>query len=293
MTALLVEAGAAAWLEDDPFAAHEWWEHAWLQTTAGPQKEALRGLIQWAAAAHLDTLGRNAAAQNVRDRALGRLERTQNRLTLAQWLLDIPDRQRDVLTFRPQTAQLPANAVILAAGQGTRAGGPKGLIDVEGQPLWLHRALGLRRQGIAHVRAVVHPQGELLERPGITALHSDPLGTPLHSLQKALKTEETLPIFLLPVDCPLPPRGVLVRLLAHAQVHPEVLAVRPLVEIEGQLRGGHPVLLTPAASRLLLGLDAGTTRLDRALHALGPAYAGVQVRERGVLGNFNRDGRTE
>ena len=54
-------------------------------------------------------------------------------------------------------SDVPATGVLLAAGHGRRAGGPKALIPVEGAPLWQVRAQQLQQAGLARVVAVVHP----------------------------------------------------------------------------------------------------------------------------------------
>ncbi len=286
---LLVAAGGAAWDEADFHAAHGWWEAAWLREPEGPRREGLRALTQWAAAAHVDTLGRSAAAARIRDRARQRFRRTATRLALAPFALDLPSDDREDLRLRDQNALFETTAVLLAAGHGRRAGGPKALIAVEGQPLWLRQAQRLRGVGLPQVIAVLHPDVALRDAPGLRALHGDPDATPLHSLQRALAATPG-PVLLLPVDCPAPARGVVVRLLAAAARDPLVQAARPVVQDADGVRGGHPLWLAAGTCQQLRALDAQRGRLDVFLRGLGAGYVDVPVADRSVLGNFNRDG---
>ncbi len=287
--ALLVEAGGAAWEEADAFAAHEWWEAAWLRQPDGPLREGLRALTQWAAAAHLDVLGRCEAALTIRARARQRFRRTENRLALAPFALDLPSDEHDNLVLRDKNDAFAVTAVLLAAGHGRRAGGPKALIAVDGQPLWQRQVQRLRLVGLTRAIAVLPPSARLAAAPPLRICHGDPDGTPLHSLQRALALTPG-PVLLLPVDCPAPARGVVVRLLAAGVRDPKLLAVRPIVATPTGPRGGHPLWLAAATCQQLLALDANAQRLDRFLHTLGAAYGSVAVADSAVLGNFNQDG---
>ncbi len=289
--AVLIVAGGVAWEESAFHEAHAWWEVAWLRTPPGPLREGLRALTQWAAAAHVESLGRFAAAERIRDRASQRFRRTTNRLALAPFALDLPSDAADqqALRLRPSQAALPLTAVLLAAGHGRRAGGPKALIAVDGQPLWQQQAQRLLAAGAARVVAVLHPDSALVTLPRLDALHGDPDATPLHSLQRALAVT-TGPVLLLPVDCPAPERGLVLRLVAAAIRAGDAQAVRPVVATAAGVRGGHPLWLAAATVQALRQLDPATARLDTFLHGLGAGYVSLPVADARVLGNFNLDG---
>ncbi len=284
-----VVAGGAAWDESAYFAAHTAWEAAWLAEPNGALRDGLRALTQWAAAAYLETLGRYAAATRVRDRARARLRRTEVRLALAPFALDLPSDDHDTLVLRDSRTPFAVPLVLLAAGHGRRAGGPKALIDLAGQPLWRRQVERLRANGLTRVIAVLHPAAALDQTPDLTTLHGDPDATPLHSLQRAL-TATSGPVLLLPIDCPVPSRAVTARLLAASLAEPSPAAVRPIVATpEGPL-GGHPLWISAAVCAQVLRLDAAQHRLDVFLRSLGDAYVGVPLADETVLGNFNSDG---
>ncbi len=246
-------------------------------------------LTQWAAAAHVTTLGRHAGAEAIRSRARLRFLRTVNRLALAPFVLDLPSDERDELRLRDQNGVLPVTGVLLAAGHGRRAGGPKALISVDGLPLWQRQVQRLQAIGVAQVVVVLHPQALLPPSPTFVPQFGDPDATPLHSLQRAL-TATTGPVVVLPVDCPAPSRGVVVRLLAAAAIDPRALAVRPIVQGPTGPRGGHPLWLAAATCQALTAVDAQQHRLDTFLHTMGDRYVDVCVADPAVLGNFNLDG---
>ena len=286
---LLLAAGWAAWAEDDFFQAHEWWEAAWRRQPEGPLREGLRALTQWVVAHHVASLGRHAAAERIHGRARLRFCRTENRLALAPYALDVPSDHRDTLMPREQDAPFAVTAVLLAAGHGRRAGGPKALLQVMGRPLWVRQVERLRAIGLLDVVAVLHPDAQPTDAPHARCVVGDPDATPLHSLQRALAIAHG-PVLLLPVDCPAPTRGVVARLLATGVRDPSAQAARPLVPTSDGPRGGHPVWLAATTCAMLAALDADDQRLDAVLHGLARGYVDVPVADTAVLGNFNRDG---
>lgn len=287
---IVMEAGGAAWVEGNFFQAHDWWEAAWQSTPQGPLREGLRALTQWAAASHLEALGRHVAAESVRESARLRFLRTENRLALAPFAVDLPSSNHDDLVPRDPNTAFPVTAVLIAAGHGRRAGGPKALIAVDGQPLWLLQVQRLRAIGLPQVIAVLHPDAvERCAVPSVTTVVGNPDGSPLHSLQRALGLT-TGPILLMPVDGTVPSRGVVARLLATAITDPNGRAVRPSVATPQGPRGGHPLWLAASTCRALAAVDAQAHRLDTYLRTLGPGYVAVPVAEAAVLHNFNLDG---
>ncbi|MEZ4265402.1 MAG: DUF309 domain-containing protein [Myxococcota bacterium] len=66
-------AGLEAFERGDFHGAHEAWEEIWRQMEAGPDREALQGLIQAAVSLHHLGQGNRVGAQSVGARALARL----------------------------------------------------------------------------------------------------------------------------------------------------------------------------------------------------------------------------
>lgn len=201
-----------------------------------------------------------------------------------------------------------ADLVILAAGRGDRAGGPKGLLHREGRP-WILSQIDLASnlklgrivcvvasRDLAAFRAILEvplvPRVELVVNP-------DPERGPFSSLQEGLKVlltkppggaaespllaTRTRPIFVLPVDVPAPTpqvwRELEVRLQGGAQV------TQP--EFNG--KGGHPVLLAPTLCEKLCALEhPEARRLDHILRELSPwERLRVAVDDPEILMNLN------
>ncbi len=306
-----------------PHAAHELWEAPWAQAPAGEDKELLRGLIQRCAAAVNAAGGPRgeAAALRQADRAAPRLA------PLAAYAEDlglqtpVPDLAHDLHLAAPawprstRDAPLQVDAVLVAGGHGRRAGGPKALKDMHGQPLWRWQVAQLRALGCARVFAAVHPAAlddgvsSLALGGGSVALAVDPDGEMLSSLQAALAcrgatAEGATPgsptgaergLLLLPVDCPCPPRPVWAALVATARAR-EALGqpwqvVRPWVPTVSGPRRGHPVLLGPALLRAVAAADGRVGRLDRLIQALAPdERVDVPVDATEIRANYNGDG---
>lgn len=188
------------------------------------------------------------------------------------------------------SAPIPATGVLLAAGWGRRAGGPKALIELDGRRLWQVRRDALLDAGLARVVAVVHPWARTDVDADPDTLIGDPDATPLHSLLVALAHVETGPVVVQHVDGGGPSPETLGRLYAQSLAVPTALALRPVVVVDGVVRGGHPVWLSAAACTLLRGLDPAHHRLDVVLRGWGQAYLDVPVEDLNVLANFNRDG---
>ena len=322
---MLVEAGCDAFAEARFFVAHELWEVAWLGTKAGaegfasPLAEGLRGLVQWTTAAHHlqratgdARLRLAAAAERVLARGLARLGQAQVRAALvdpvAGPLLSLPTGPEPGELLEPQPdlvpRRLPLDAIglLLGGGHGRRAGGPKALKLLEGEPLWRHQARRTQAAGCAQVVAVLHPDAFPAAtdqpEPGVLAIESDPDAAPFASLQRALAAiAADRAVLLLPVDCPCPPRAVAVALLAatlEARLRATPWsAARPVVRCVPDLppRAGHPVLLSPAFRTQLSDANPETARLDHLLASLAaPCRLDVEVRSTAILANFNRDG---
>jgi CTP:molybdopterin cytidylyltransferase MocA len=199
------------------------------------------------------------------------------------------------------SSKAAAAVVILAGGQGRRAGGPKALKSLFGQPLWRVMAQHFSSTGLEPVLAVLHPSampaaGDL-ELAGVEVLAADPEAPMFASLQCGLQqVPDGLSVFIHPVDGGLPTLAVIAALQsAHAQ---SVLENRhfdvwqPRIH-SGQHEGrrGHPVLLAADYWPKLLLLDPATARLDRVLAAL-PASRRAELpwSDPAILANFNTDG---
>ncbi len=194
------------------------------------------------------------------------------------------------------TNRAALTVLVLGGGQGRRAGGPKALKvhSQTGELLWRwQRRLILA--DASQVVSVLHPgawQGLQPPQADEGAVAADPDAEAFDSLQRGLAAcDPTLPVAVLPVDCPWPGRAVLAALLQRAEAPTlPVLAVRPVVNTPSGPRGGHPLLLLPAALPLLLALDPQTARLDHWLRDLGPRAADAPVSDPAVLANHNLDG---
>ncbi|HVP39565.1 MAG TPA: nucleotidyltransferase family protein [Candidatus Saccharimonadales bacterium] len=189
-----------------------------------------------------------------------------------------------------------AAVVVLAAGEGRRAGGPKAWRRVAGRP-WLavqlealERAADPPHRVLAPVVVVLAqappPEFSDLFRQARWAHNPRPERGPFSSLQIGLREAAgggAGTAFVLPVDVPVPGGELFETLL---QAVGAALAAVP--ECDG--RGGHPVLLSAAAASALAALDPADpdARLDRWLRARGPQVRRVATADRRVLQDLNR-----
>jgi molybdopterin-guanine dinucleotide biosynthesis protein A/ADP-ribose pyrophosphatase YjhB (NUDIX family) len=202
-------------------------------------------------------------------------------------------------------------AVVLAGGRGERAGDPKGLIDVGGEP-WLERQLQLLAQITSHpsvVVAGVHFEAYAAcfgddARCCIVRNQNPDLG-PFSSLQLALakvleRNPDVAGVFVLPVDTPAPVLRVWQALAAR--VEEGALAALPSRTEAGvgagdgknylvrPARSGHPVCLSAALCRHVLSMDVNRpdARLNLLLASLAPhEKAYVEVDDARVFLNLN------
>ena len=341
--AVLVEAGWEHFVARRFFEAHEHWEVAWLATAEGPLREGLRGLVQWAAAAHHLRRAQAGgvvtgvepevqAAATVLERAAERLGRLDVQAALTadgegllghiapptadlealSAVLATPGALTKALVLAEPRPGLGAGALLLAAGRGRRAGGPKAIKVRDGQVLWRWQVDQLLGQGCEAVAAVLHPSAWLeppdaerhahsVDARRVAAVPGSPGAPQFASLQRALASlpgrAAGMPVLVLPIDCPCPPRRVAVALLAatlEARLRRQPWqAARPCIAQGNGLprRTGHPVLLAPGWLADLQAADPAATRLDALLAGLEPAHiCDVQVYDPGVLANFNRNG---
>lgn len=148
---------------------------------------------------------------------------------------------------------IPALALILAGGRGTRMGGAdKGLVHWQGEPL-VERLLRLLRPQVVQVALSANRNQAQYARLGLP-VWSDllPFEGPLAGLQTGLHhLPDTLDwLWLVPVDAPELPPGLGAALMQQAGAAPAVLPRTP----DGQLHPTHALVhrrLRPALDALL------------------------------------------
>jgi len=157
-------------------------------------------------------------------------------------------------------------AILLAAGRGVRAGGPKAWAMHDGRPL-LECQLRFLLTRFSPERISVSIQKEWEPRcralsAGARWIAVDPDAPALAS---AIALLDGTPdwTFLHHVDMPVWEPALFDRLASRAAEDAGVEAVIPTFEN----RGGHPVLLSPAAVAAMAELDPAKHRLDHWLRA--------------------------
>ncbi len=182
--------------------------------------------------------------------------------------------------------------VILAAGAGRRAGGPKAFLpfsdvttSVE-ETFLAHVARVAREGGAAPIVAVVRPQDRdraAAATPGLAlAVNPDPERGMLSSLRAGLDALAPVAgVLIFPVDHPHVRPGTVGALLQAFDADPSTGA-KP--SFEG--RGGHPVVLPWVLAESLPAADV-PGGLGEALRQAGARVAFVPVDDPGVLRNVN------
>ena len=195
--------------------------------------------------------------------------------------------------------------ILLAGGQSSRMGTPKGLLDYQGRP-WLLEQLG-RFKAACGTRAIVvlgfHSEQYFEKIPWLRAAGEEPdhhLGLevsvvvneapgfgPFSSLKGAiafLEQDDCPGAFVLPIDVPGPGREVYEELAGVFGESFDALIPR------FQSKGGHPVLLSRNfLNRLaMVSLTSVEARLDLQIRALPKErIASVTVYDRNVGLNMN------
>lgn len=195
--------------------------------------------------------------------------------------------------------------ILLAGGQSSRMGTPKGLVDYQGQP-WLLEQLS-RFEAASGKEAVIvlgFHQEQYFERipwlrgardeasvqSGLAVsvvVNKTPEFGQFSSLQRAIPfilEKGWSGAFVLPVDVPGPQREVYSRL--GAGFNNELDVVIP----QYRSKGGHPVLLSRRFLGRLISLPVADNeaRLDKQIRALSPEQvAKVRVRDPQVCLNIN------
>ena len=173
-----------------------------------------------------------------------------------------------------------ARVLLLAAGRGRRAGGPKAWRAYEGRTL-LEAHLDFFRELVGPDGLSVSIQEDWRARcaalsPGTVWVAADPDASPLDSLQRLIAASPPARSFVLHVDMPV----------FDAAVY------EALWKADGEAavpsfggRRGHPVLLAPSALAELSALDAAKDRLDAWLRARRASEVPVATEQ--VLRNLN------
>lgn len=183
--------------------------------------------------------------------------------------------------------------LVLAAGRGTRMGGPKALMEVNGRAWWRTQDERLESAGVEPVWVVskrIAP--ELADESPRLVVSDDsaPMFASILAGMKALaaRADQTgrppRGAFILPIDVPAPSaevwRALAVRGCCAVREHPAV----PV--FEG--KRGHPVWLPWEWSAREVLARSGDVRLDELLRAGGVEH--VEVRDPAVVVNLNVPG---
>lgn len=180
------------------------------------------------------------------------------------------------------------DVVILAAGRSSRMGEPKGLWAVGGKPWLEHQLDAIEALGVEAVLVLGFDRQRYLEAlPGLedratVVVNPTPEHGPFSSLQSGLRMSGA-PAFVLPVDVPVPVADVWRAL--HEALTERADAAIPVHDGGG----GHPVLLSAAIVKHVLGLRSDG-RLDHVLRQWEWEWARiarVPVLDRRVRLNLN------
>jgi molybdenum cofactor cytidylyltransferase len=175
--------------------------------------------------------------------------------------------------------------ILLAAGDSTRMGGPKGLLPF-GNRTWIEEQLdAIRSAGVTRILLVLGRDSDayfqklhwLKGSPDIeTLVNPDPDRGAFSSLQLALEKIQGQPVFVLPIDVPAasPETWRTLALRAESSVFDDgslpLFCARP-VDSKTKTRG-HPVLLSAVFAEQLVqvDLDGDQARLDLQIRSLNP-----------------------
>ena len=176
---------------------------------------------------------------------------------------------------------IDARLLLLAAGRGSRAGGPKAWRPHRSTSLLeSHLDFFVPLLGAAGVSVAIQPEWKDRCRalsPRTLWVEANPDATPLDSLQRLVAASPAARSFVLHVDMPV----------FDAEVYAALWKADADVAVpvhDG--RRGHPVLLSPAALNAVARLDPARDRLDAWLRARGALE--VLVAAEAVLSNENR-----
>lgn len=179
-----------------------------------------------------------------------------------------------------------SHVLVLAAGRGTRMGGPKAMMGVGGRAWWMIQRERLATLGMpvtwvvsSAVRSAMLCSGT----PPESIVLADPEAPMFSSLLEGIDSLRARPprsVFVLPIDCPAPGPGVWRELAATGDVAVPACGGR----------AGHPVHLpwTFVTSipdfAAAAATEASPARLD---HLIGPVAKLIKVRDPAVTTNLN------
>jgi molybdenum cofactor cytidylyltransferase len=183
-------------------------------------------------------------------------------------------------------------AIVLAAGSGSRLGGPKWAIEVAGTPLVLLHVARLAEAGCARILVIARPE----RVDELSRLHPDVLASsaaePSGSLAVGVRALASMSpehlVWITPVDV-LPAKLTTLKSLeaalwAPGLESPGIGAASP----RHAGRGGHPVLLRSSALEPYRRGEPPTLRA--LLEGLGPRRVAVPVDDPAVLGDLDTPG---
>lgn len=171
-----------------------------------------------------------------------------------------------------QITSQPPVGVILAGGPGTRIGGNKASVALNGEPL-VHHALRTMREVVNDVAIIAKPQTMLprLEGAMIWVEPDEPVH-PMLGVGEALALAGGRPVLVCPLDMPFISPGLLGALAgANREARPAVMArcremTRPLV-----------ALYLPAAAPVLAQAAEGVLALEELAGELKPKLVEVDA----------------
>lgn len=182
------------------------------------------------------------------------------------------------------------HTLILAAGRGTRMGGPKALLTVAHEPWWRTQSRRLAATGIPTtwvvsdtVRAALAPSADAPQRL-ITADSAAPMFASILIGLRALAHTPPQAVFILPVDAPAPEPAVWQALADSVNDLHTPVAIPTF-----QGKSGHPVLLRWSWIESTLfaaahAADPATLRLDT---LIAPVAHHIAVTDPCVVINLN------
>lgn len=173
--------------------------------------------------------------------------------------------------------------IILGAGRGERMGGPKALLVIEGEPLYLRHVRRARLAGCGDVILVTNREvaRELPPEPGLRIVLSDEDETSGSVARGCTALGDAVVVLLTPVDV-LPATTRTIELLFQA-IRDGAEAATP--SFHG--RGGHPVLCRREVLSAYVAAPPFPTLRD-ALARLGEKRVRVEVTDPHVTRDLNR-----
>lgn len=173
----------------------------------------------------------------------------------------------------------PIAVVVLAAGAGSRVGGPKALLEIAGTTFLARVLATARAAGVARRIVVLAPDVAVaVEADVIVLRNSKPSHGPLSSLRLGLAAAADLDgVLAWPVDHPLVRADTVVRILDEARRRPAAVVIPTFAG-----RGGHPTFFARALYDEIAALPDGEGA--RGLFARRPdAVARIDVDDAAVV----------